>query len=376
MKEYHLKRLNDQLRALAIILVMPLLFGVLAIRAAWTDPFWGKAGLILAVLSLLGMIISYFNIYKNYILKIGNDTLTISNKKGTKEKKYNINDIALIQYNKSTDAVSILINYIKNLLHKGVESPWGETILIFSNTGQGIFVCSNGDNPTEFSRFFSDIRNRINAKEKFIYGKELTKTMGVAYRYLYINPLYENSRVVKKKTRQSGFYYGLIFLLSIFIPLIIAVNLWIIFPYLPKSFKYEGISFQHERNWKIKTDEITKGKIYYIGGEEDKDRPNIIVITISKDTCEESPQEYIENYLKDIERTKPESEIKTIETGKFGDYDCVLAKYSYRVEERNYYAVIYAFNTNNKSISIIKQSGRSAGLRLDFKLIEETFKVK
>ena len=375
MKEYHLKRLNDQLRALAIILAMLLLFGVLAIHTAWTDPFWGKAGLILVVLSLLSMIISYFNIYKSYILKTDDDTLIIRNKKGTKEKKYNINDIALIQYNKSTDVVSILINYIKNLFHKGAENPWHENILIFSNTGKGIFVCTNGNNP-EFNQFFSDIRNRISAKEKLIYGKKTIRTMGVMYRYLYINPLYENSSVVKKKTRQSGFYYGLIFLLSIFIPLIIAVNLWIIFPYLPKNFKYEGISFQHERSWEIKTDEITKGKTYYIGGEEDKDRPNIIVITISKDIYEESPQGHIENYLKDIENTQPESEIKTIEIGKFGDYDCILANYSYQVEGIKYYAVIYAFNANDKSISIVKQSGRSAGLRHDFKLIEETFKVK
>ena len=371
MKEYHLKRLNDQLRALAIILAMLLLFGVLAIHTAWTDPFWGKAGLILVVLSLLSMIISYFNIHKSYILKIDDDTLIIRNKKGTKEKKYNINDIALIQYNKSTDVVSILINYIKNLFHKGVENPWHENILIFSNTGKGIFVCTNGNNP-EFNQFFSDIRNRINAKEKLIYGKEHIKNMGVSYRYLYINTLYENSSVVKKKTRQSGFYYGLIFLLSIFIPLIIAVNLWSVFPHLPKNFKYKGISFQHERNWEIKTDE----KSYYYISCEDKTYPNIIIITFNKDTDEESPQEYIENYLKDIENTQPESEIKTIETGKFGDYDCVLANYSYLVEEIKYYAVIYAFNANDKSISIVKQSGRSAGLRLDFKLIEETFKVK
>jgi|GEM_PF-3961546 len=366
MKEYHLERLNDQVRALGIILAMPFFFGGLATLYLWnhdSHSLYGKWGLALAVLSLLGIIVCYFNMYKSYILKMDNNTLVISNKKGTKEKKYNISDIALIQYNKSGNAVDVFIS----------KTPTNETILIFSNTGKGIFVCANGNNP-DFYQFFSDIRNRINAKEKLIYRKQIRMTQ--MYRSLYINPLCENTRVVKRKTRESGFYFGLKILLVIVIPFMIIINLWNVFPHIPKNFKYEGISFKHERSWEIKTDEITKGKTYYIGGEEDKDRPNIIVITISKDTYEESPQEYIENYLKDIENTQPESEIKTIETGKFGDYDCILANYSYQVEGIKYYAVIYAFNTNDKSISIVKQSGRSAGLRLDFKLIEETFKVK
>ena len=360
MKEYHFERLNNNVRALGIILAMPFFLGGLAAAHLWNhDSLYGKWGLALAVLSLLGIIVCYFNIYKNYILKIDDNTLVISNRNRTKEKKYNINDIALIQYNKSVNAVDVFIS----------KTPVNETILIFSNTGKGIFVCANGNNP-EFNQFFSDIRNRINAKEKLIYGKQIKMTQ--MYRSLYINPLYENSRVVKKKTRESGFYFGLKILLLIIIPFMIIINLWSIFPYLPKTFKYEGISFQHERNWETKTDK----KSYYYISCEDKSSPNVIIITFNKNTYEESSQEYIENYLKDIENTKPESEIKTIKTGKFGDYDCILANYSYRAEETNYYAVIYAFNTNGRSISIVKQSGRKAGLERDFMLIEKSFKVK
>jgi len=368
MKEYHLKRLNDQLRALSIVLVMPLLFGVLAIYVAWDHPsFWGKAGLILVVISLLCMIISYFNIFKSHILKIDDNALTISNKKGTKEKKYNINDIALIQYNKSANLIDSFFS----------KNQYNENILIFSKTGKGIFVCTNGNNP-EFNQFFSDIRNRINAKEKLIYGKKLIQTMGVTYRYLYINPLYENSKVVKKKTRESGFYFGLKILLLIVIPFMIIINLWSIFSTPahqkpPKNFEYKDISFQHEYYWKTKKSEITKGKTYYIGCKHNE---YIIAITVSKDINEETPQEYIEYYLEDIEETELECEIGEIETGKFGDYDCVLAHYSYHVEGIEFFAAIYAFNTNDKSISIVKQNRRAERLRYDFELIEETFKVK
>ena len=371
MKEFHLKRLNANLRALAIILVMPLLFGVLAMHFAWTDPFFGKTGLILVVLSLLGMITSYFNIYKHYTLKIEDNTLTIRNKKGVKEKKYSLNDIALIQYNESINSIDAFIS----------KNPLQENLLIFSKTGKGIFVCSNSHNQTEFDKFLIEITDRINAKEKIIYSKQIRLTK--VYRSLYINPLYENSRIVKKKTRQSGFYFPIIGYLSILIPLIIALNLWSIYgtipsflnPSSPKNFKYEGISFQREYYWEFETDEITKGKTYYIGGDS-KTQSSFIAITFSKDIYEETPQEYIEYYLDDIKEAEPESEIGEIKTGKFGDYGCVLAHYSYPVEGISYHAVIYAFNTNSKSISIVKQSSRSAGLRHDFKLIEETFKVK
>jgi hypothetical protein len=46
------------------------------------------------------------------------------------------------------------------------------------------------------------------------------------------------------------------------------------------------------------------------------------------------------------------------------------------VEGIDFYAIIYAFNTNDKSVSIVKQSSRGDRLRYDFELIEETFEVK
>ena len=372
MKEYHLERLNDQGRALGIIIAMPFLFGVLATVWLWnhdSHSLYGKLGLALAVLSLLGIIICYFNMYKSYILRMDNDMLVIRNKKSTKEKKYNISDIALIQYNTSTHPIDAFIS--KKNRH--------ESILIFSNIGKGIFVCTNTNN-AEFNEFFNDIRNRINAKEKFIYAKQIKMTQ--VYRYLYINPLHENTKVIKKKTRESGFYFGIKIILLTVIPFMIIINLIPINlnPSAVKTFRYEGISFKREYYWKFETEEITKGKTYYIGGNnysmnKNEEYNNFIDITISKEIQGESPQEYIANYFKDIESTKYESEIEEIKIGKFGDYDCFLAHYSYRMEGIKYYAVIYAFNTNDKSISIVK-SGRSAGLRHDFTLIEKTFKVK
>jgi len=361
MKEYHLNRLNENVRAFSIILIMPLFLGVIAVANAWNNPFWKTTGLILVIFSLLGIIISYFNIYKSYIIKIDNNTVTISNKKGTKEKKYNINDIALIQHNES-------INNIEAYTSK---KPIRENILIFSKTGKGIFVCSNSHNQTEFDKFFIDITNRINAKEKLIYDKQIRLTR--MYRSLYINPLYEGSKLVKKKTRQSGFWYPIIFFISAIIIFITIFQLWCIFstPFNPTRhiFKYEDISFQHEYYWQIKTDVITKGKTYYIDCSNNQE---IIAITVSKEIYEDIFLWALEN----IEYTEPKSEIKAIKTGKFGNYDCVFANYSYCVDGKTFYAAIYAFNANNKSISIVKQSDRFAGLRHDFKLIEETFQVK
>ena len=260
MKEYHLERLNDQVRALGIILAMPFFFGVLAAVWLWSHDshsLYGKWGLALAVLSLLGIIVCRFNIYKSYILKMDNNTLIISNKKGTKEKKYNICDIALIQYNESINSIDAFIS----------KNPLKKDILIFSNTGKGLFVCTNAHNQTEFDKFFIDITDRINAKEKLIYDKQIRLTK--MYRSLYINPLYENSRVVKKKTRESRFYFPIIVFMSILIPFIIVINLIPINlnPSAPKTFRYKEVSFQREYYWEFETDEITKGKTYYIGGD-------------------------------------------------------------------------------------------------------------
>ena len=366
MKEYHLERINANIRALSIILIMPLLFGILVVVHLWDDyPFYGKLGLALVVVSLLGMIISYLNIRKSDVLKIDNDTLIITNKKGTKERRVNIKDIALIQYDKSINAIEVFIT----------KNPILETIILFSNTGKAIFVGSNHAGSIEFNRFFADIRSRINAKEKFVFAKRIKMTK--VYRSLFINPLHEDSSSTKKKKRQAGFWYPMIIFMSGIIIFITAFQLLGIYgisfnPSAPRNFSYKDVSFQREYYWDIKTDE----KEYYYIDCESKAHASTIAIAVIKGTDGESPQEYVEYYLEDMEEAEPECKIGKIETGKFGIYDCVKANYSYDVEGITFYATICAFNANDKSISIVMQSDRDTGLWHDFKLIEETFKVK
>ena len=212
MKEYHLERLNEALRNIPIILIMPLFWGGLAVAYVWNHPM-GKWGLVVIILSLLGIIICYFNNNKAYILRIDAENLYIRKKKGGKERKTEINDIALIQYNKSSDLISDL----------AYRKPCREIIIIFSKIGKAVFICTNDADYVEFRKFFSDICGRINAEEVFVYAKQIRGTK--MYRSLFVNPEYKNSRIVKKKTRQSAFYYPLIILIAIAVTFMLVFNL-------------------------------------------------------------------------------------------------------------------------------------------------------
>ena len=222
MKEYKLSRINETMRGISIVLIMPFVFGILATVHLWNNyPLYGKLGLAFVVLSLLAMIICYRRTYEKFIIRTSVDTLTISNAKCKNEKKIDIQDIAFIQYTKSVNAVEVFLR----------KQPYNEDIAIISKTGKTFFFCSNNYNFTEFHNFFNDIRNLINAKERLIYAKQTRMKMAMTkiYKYFYINPLHENTSLLKKKTKQAGFYYWMIWIALIIAILIISWNLFNIY---------------------------------------------------------------------------------------------------------------------------------------------------
>ena len=215
MKEYQLNRINETMRGISIVLILPLFFGGITIVHAWNYPFWGNFGLMLTIFSILVMAFCYYRTYEKFTVKINADTLIIINKKSKNERRVNTEDIAFIKYDKSAALVV------------STNQPYKEEIAIISKAGKTVFFCSNNYNFTEFHNFFNDIRNLINGKERFIYAKRIKMTK--LYRYLYINPLYENTSLVNRKTRQAGFYYWMILLVLLTAILMIALNLFIIY---------------------------------------------------------------------------------------------------------------------------------------------------
>lgn len=211
MQTYKLRKVDDNLQDLAKIFIMPLFFGGVAVTSAWQDPFWSWLGIILISLSLLSIIILYLNSESDFAITIEkNEIIFIKSKTGKIWKRVNISDIALIKFDKSTDAVSLLAS----------QKGWLEKIKLFSNEGKIIFTCINSAQEAEFQRFFIDLRTRMDAYQQSGYVKRIRLIQ--LRRYYFINPQYKDSRVVKKLLKEGGFYYPLIiFLIGIIIFMII-----------------------------------------------------------------------------------------------------------------------------------------------------------
>lgn len=140
-----------------------------------------------------------------------------------------------------------------------------------------------------------------------------------------------------------------------------------------KELSYEGISFKYPSYWKVKTEKGAEGGVY-IDAEERFSSETIFFVSVSP--FEIDHEEMLENYFsklsQDFDVTK-----EPATSGKFGQYRSSSVKYTMSKNREKAYGIIYAFDAEERTVLIIKQSNREYELKHEkYKLMEDSFKVE
>lgn len=139
------------------------------------------------------------------------------------------------------------------------------------------------------------------------------------------------------------------------------------------SISYGGISFDFPNdNWIIAANEDEE--VYTIDAES----PDEDVFTVFFYNYESDPREALKENLKGIKEVWEENiTTKPIRKKKFGKYDALSADYLVQDEDTDMYGELYAFNTNGKSISIMRDHYEQRTKTKDpYRIIENSFTVK
>jgi len=136
---------------------------------------------------------------------------------------------------------------------------------------------------------------------------------------------------------------------------------------------YEGISFTYPSYWKAETEKLGEGSFYIECSE--KFSSNTIFL-VSFVTWERDSEELINNFIETLEEDFDVTR-EPFTAGKFGEYDCISVEYKMSKPGEKAYGIVYAFNTSEKSVLVIKQSKREYDLKhKKYKLMEDSFSVE
>lgn len=139
------------------------------------------------------------------------------------------------------------------------------------------------------------------------------------------------------------------------------------------SISYGGVSFDFPGdNWIIAAEEDEE--LYTI----DVESPDEDVFTVFFSNYEGNPREVIKDSLEGIKEVwQDDITTKPIRKKKFGSYDAIFTDYLVKDEGVDLYGELYVFNSNGKSISIMRDHYEQRTKTNDpYRLIENSFTVK
>ena len=135
---------------------------------------------------------------------------------------------------------------------------------------------------------------------------------------------------------------------------------------------FEGISFRYPSYWDAKTKESGEGR-FYIECEEKFGNGTMFLVSFT--TWEIDPEKTASDYVKALENKFSVTKERHL-ASKFGKYDCSAIKYKMSLPGAKVYGEVYAFNTNGKTVLVVKQSKRDYDLKHEkYKLIENSFNI-
>ena len=136
---------------------------------------------------------------------------------------------------------------------------------------------------------------------------------------------------------------------------------------------YEGISLLYPSYWKAETEKLGEGSFYIDCSE--KFSSNTIFL-VSFVTWERDSEEIINNFIETLEEDFDVTR-EPFTTNKFGKYDCISVSYKMSRPGERAYGIVYAFNSSEKSMLVVKQSKREYDLKhKKYKLMEDSFNIE
>jgi uncharacterized RDD family membrane protein YckC len=143
------------------------------------------------------------------------------------------------------------------------------------------------------------------------------------------------------------------------------------------QFSYQGISFEYQDNWKVEKEELQQDLAYQINCEK-KGINSSEIISITWLNMEMKPSEMIQNTIEGMTElpTHKYSNVKTIYTTVYKGYDAVKSEFDLILFRNKYFGVIISFNSNGKTILILKQADNINKLDSEFKTVENSLKIE
>lgn len=137
------------------------------------------------------------------------------------------------------------------------------------------------------------------------------------------------------------------------------------------EFSYKDITFISPQDWESTTERIDM-KSYFIKVTENTNSFMVSVMKVNEDL-----NIVMDSFLSTIKNTEKVNATSTpLSKGKFGKYSGLMVRYQMETSESIFYGIAYSFRANNKNVFVVKQTDSEEGLENNFKLIEDSFKVK
>ncbi len=142
-------------------------------------------------------------------------------------------------------------------------------------------------------------------------------------------------------------------------------------------FSYQGISFEYPDNWKVEKEELQQDLAYQINCEK-KGINSSEIISITWINMEMEPREMIQNTIEGMkeEPTHKNSNVKPIYTTVYKGLDAVKSDFDLVLFGEKYFGRIISFNSDGKTILILKQSDNINKLDSEFKIVENSLRIE
>jgi uncharacterized RDD family membrane protein YckC len=143
------------------------------------------------------------------------------------------------------------------------------------------------------------------------------------------------------------------------------------------SFSYKGISFNYPDNWEIKKEEVQEDLAYRVDcSKKDFDASEIISIMWYNMKIE--PKVVILGMIESLKEVPTHKNLKAnpIVGTNYINYDAFKSEFNITILGETFYGSVISFNTNDKTMLILKQTDSVNKLKSEFKVVENSLKIE
>ena len=140
---------------------------------------------------------------------------------------------------------------------------------------------------------------------------------------------------------------------------------------------YHGISFEYPNNWRVEKEELQEDLAFIVTCEK-KGINSSEIFTITWLNMEMEPQEMIHNSIEEMKEIPVYNNLisKPIYPTIYKNYHAYKSDFDITLFGENYYGRIISFNSNGKTILVVKQTDNINKLGSEFKIIESSLNIE